>query len=235
MSQRIEEVEAIGQSFSVDRLLEVRARTWQAISAVAAELAPGMSEDHAKQIARATLTELGLRRGWHRIVVRCGENTTKSFSERSLPGVVLASDDIFFVDIGPIYDGFEGDAGQTFVLGEDPEHHRAVLDVRSVWDMTRRQWLEEGSTGAELYRFAATAAEELGWRLNLDLSGHRLSEFPHSAHYDGSLAEVEHPLRPDRWVLEIAITHPARPFGAFYEDLLLEDQSLPGSVSPLGG
>jgi hypothetical protein len=34
-------------------------------------------------------------------------------------------------------------------------------------------------------------------------------------------------LHPDRWVLEIAIIHPDRPFGAFYEDPLLEDQSFP--------
>jgi hypothetical protein len=63
--------------------------------------------------------------------------------------------------------------------------------------------------------------------LNLDLSGHRLSDFPHSIHYDGSMAELDLPLHPDRWVLEIAIAHPDGTFGAFYEDLLLEDQAFP--------
>ena len=61
----------------------------------------------------------------------------------------------------------------------------------------------------------------------MDLSGHRLSDFPHSAHYDGPLAEVEFRPNPNLWVLEIAIAHPERDFGAFYEDLLLEDQSFP--------
>ena len=61
----------------------------------------------------------------------------------------------------------------------------------------------------------------------MDLSGHRLSDFPHSAHYDGPLAEVEFRPNPNLWVLEIAIAHPERKFGAFYEDLLLEDQSFP--------
>jgi len=39
-------------------------------------------------------------------------------------------------------------------------------------------------------------------------------------------AHAEH-LRPSPlpWVLEIAIIHPERKFGAFYEDLLLENQS----------
>jgi hypothetical protein len=61
----------------------------------------------------------------------------------------------------------------------------------------------------------------------MDLSGHRLSDFPHSAHYDGSLADVAFRPNPNLWVLEIAIAHPERQFGAFYEDLLLEDQSFP--------
>jgi methionyl aminopeptidase len=59
----------------------------------------------------------------------------------------------------------------------------------------------------------------------MDLSGHRLSDFPHSAIYDGPMAEVDVVPKPGLWVLEIAILSPERTFGAFYEDLLLEDQS----------
>jgi Xaa-Pro aminopeptidase len=223
----LEELEATGESFSTDQLLEVRARTRRAVHAIADQVRVGMSEDEAKAIARDTLSSLGMRRGWHHIIVRCGPNTTKDFMARSEPGVILGPDDIFFVDIGPIYENCEGDAGDTFVFGDDPDHHRAKHDVRAIWESTRRQWFDHGSTGTELYDFAVAAAENLGWRLNLDLSGHRLSDFPHSAHYDGSIADVPFPLHPDRWVLEIAIVHPERPFGAFYEDLLLEDQSFP--------
>ena len=64
----------------------------------------------------------------------------------------------------------------------------------------------------------------------MDLSGHRLSDYPHSAHYDGPLAEVGFTPSPNLWVLEIAIAHPDKTFGAFYEDLLLEDQSFPGGT-----
>ena len=66
-----------------------------------------------------------------------------------------------------------------------------------------------------------------GWKLNIDLSGHRLSDFPHSAHYDGSLADVDVPAQPQ----SVGARDRHRPsraaFGAFYEDLLLEDQSFP--------
>jgi len=144
--------------------------------------------------------------------------------------VVLQENDIFFIDIGPIFQNCEGDAGDTFVFGDDPDHHRAKKDVRTIWEDVRQVWFDEHITGQELYCYAEEAARTLGWTLNLDLSGHRLSDYPHSAHYDGSLADVGFRPNPNLWVLEIAIAHPDGGFGAFYEDLLLEDQSFPEGV-----
>ena len=218
-------LEATGQKFSLDRFLDVRSRTRQAVHAIASQVEVGMAEEDAKEIARKTLSSLGMRRGWHHIIVRCGPNTTKDFMEPSDKGVVLAADDIFFVDIGPVYGDQEGDAGDTFVFGSDPEHHKAKHDAKAIWGTVRQKWFETSLTGKELYDFAVVTAAEHGWRLNMDLSGHRLSEFPHSAHYDGPMADIDFRPAPKLWVLEIAIVHPTRRFGAFYEDLLLEDQA----------
>ena len=204
----ISDLEGTGEHFSLDRLIDVRNRTRQAVGLIADQVEVGMAEEDAKVMAREALSDLGMRRGWHRIVVRFGSNTTKNFSERSEPGIILAADDIFFVDIGPIFGGCEGDAGDTFVVGSDPEHHRAEGDVKVIWDRVRDRWMAEGMTGRELYDFAVEATESLGWKLNLGLSGHRLSDFPHSAHYDGTLADVEFRPNPNLWVLEIAIVHP---------------------------
>jgi methionyl aminopeptidase len=221
------DLEATGEKFSLESLMDVRARTRKAVHLIAGQIEPGMAEEEAKAIARATLKEMEMRRGWHHIIVRCGPNTTKDFMEKSEPGVVLEENDIFFVDIGPIYGDTEGDAGDTFVFGSDPEHLRAKKEVRQIWDEVREEWFTTGSTGAELYDHATGVAASYGWKLNMDLSGHRLSDFPHSAHYDGPLAEVAFRPNPNLWVLEIAIAHPDGAFGAFYEDLLLEDQSFP--------
>jgi methionyl aminopeptidase len=221
------DLEGTGGKFSVTQLMDVRARTRTAVGLIADQVEVGMVEEDAGAMARDTLSSLGMRRGWHHIIVRFGPNTTKDFMERSEPGIVLGSDDIFFVDIGPIYEGCEGDAGDTFVVGSDPDHQRAKAEVREIWDKVRERWFVEGATGKGLYDYATETAEDLGWKLNLDLSGHRLSDFPHSAHYDGGLADVEFRPSPNLWVLEIAIIHPDRRFGAFYEDLLLEDQSFP--------
>jgi Xaa-Pro aminopeptidase len=225
-------IEGTGSGFEMDGFMAVRARTRKAVHMIAEQIAPGMSEDEAKKIARSTLASLEMRRGWHHIIVRCGPNTTKDFMERSEPGVVLQDNDIFFIDIGPVYGDFEGDAGDTFVFGDNPLHLKAKTDVREIWEVVRAKWLAEHITGVELYEFAIKTTEEFGWTLNMDLSGHRLSDYPHSAHYDGPLAEVRFKPSPNLWVLEIAIAHPDKSFGAFYEDLLLEDQSFPLGTLP---
>ena len=172
------------------------------------------------------LQGLGMRRGWHHIIVRFGPNTTKDFMARSEPGVVLGEDDIFFIDIGPVYDDTEGDAGDTFVVGTTP----TISGPRTRCGTSGTRCASSGSPRAHrqgALRLRHRHRSRLGWKLNMDLSGHRLSDFPHSAHYDGPLAEVDFRPNPNLWVLEIAIVHPDRRFGAFYEDLLLEDQSFP--------
>jgi Xaa-Pro aminopeptidase len=219
------ELEATGPDFALDALLDMRLRTRKAINIIADQVQIGMAEEDAKEIARQTLSDLGLRRGWHHIIVRCGSNTTKDFMALSDKGVVLGENDIFFIDIGPVDNGYEGDGGDTFVFGSDPEHHKAKHDAKEIWDEIREVWFTSQLTGRELYESAQEAAIARGWRLNMDLSGHRLSEFPHAAHYDGPMAEVDFRPSPTLWVLEVAIIHPVRKFGAFYEDLLLPDQS----------
>ena len=218
-------LEATGEQFSVQPFLDTRLRTRRAVNDIASRVKVGMVEEDARAMARDLLSDQGMKKGWHHIIVRFGPNTTKDFMEPSEKGVMLGSDDIFFVDIGPVYGDHEGDGGDTFVFGSDPDHHRAKSDVKLIWDDVRDRWFREGPTGRELYDYAEKVAAAKGWRLNRDLSGHRLSEFPHSVHYDGAMAAVDFRPSPLLWVLEIAIIHPERKFGAFYEDLLLEDQS----------
>lgn len=236
MTLRREEVEANGEGFSPARLLEVRERTQLALCDIAGGIGPGMSEEEARRLAADVLGRHGLRKGWHKVLVRFGVNTTLNFGEPSLPGVVLGGDDIFFLDIGPIHRGCEGDAGDTFTVGDDPDMVRAAVDVRTLWQHVRSEWVRRSPSGADLYRFAQRQAEQMGWWLNLDLTGHRISAFPHRAHYDGTLSDVDFAPSELLWVLEIQIRHRTRPFGAFFEDLLLHDDALqarsPGPIDP---
>src|SRR6202167_4735379 len=164
------ELEATGEKFSLDALMDMRVRTRKAVHLIADQVEIGMVEEEAKAMARATLEGMGMRRGWHHIIVRFGPNTTKDFMERSEKGVVLGENDIFFVDIGPIYGDTEGDAGDTFVFGDDPDHLRAKREVRQIWDEVRETWFESGVNGKELYDVAIETAAGYGWTLNMDLS-----------------------------------------------------------------
>jgi len=220
----LEALEKTGPDFSREALIAARRNTQKAITSIAGAIEPGMLEEDARQLAKSTLQRLGSQRGWHKILVRFGSNTIKNFQEPS-EQLRLADGDIFFIDIGPVWDGTEGDGGETFVVGKhpDPNMSRCAGDVKRIFHAVRNQWLTSKMTGKELYEFASRTATEMGWVLNLELTGHRLSDFPHSAYYDGTLAAVSIRPSPNLWVLEIQIRHPTKPFGGFFEDLLLDD------------
>ena len=217
------DLEKSGSAFNEDKLLHVRKLTRDAISRIAAAVRPGMVEEEAVEMAKDILAEAKMLRGWHDVYVRFGSNTTKTFGASSEPGMILGDNDIFSIDIGPTWMQWEGDGGDSFVTGNNPEMRRCTDDVREIFHLTRKYWAEKSATGKELYDFAANEAELRGWKLNMDLSGHRISDFPHATVYDGPLAEID--FCPSRliWVLEIHIRHPTEPYGAFFEDLLLED------------
>ena len=60
-----------------------------------------------------------------------------------------------------------------------------------------------------------------GWRLNVEIRGHRVSDFPHAIYKAGDLGDFEDVPQVGLWILEIQIAHPSKPYGAFYEDLLV--------------
>lgn len=216
-------IEAVGDNYDAKMMMVAREKTRQAVRDIAAGIRPGMAEEAAMELARKTLKDAGMLRGWHAILVRFGTNTLKDYSEPSDPGVTLKDNDIFFVDIGPVWQKWEGDAGDTFVTGDDPDMVRAARDVRVLFNEVRAKWRSEGATGQVLYRFAAQRAQEMGWELNLKMDGHRLADFPHKAIHAGSLASATFKPSTDLWVLEIQIRHPTRPFSAFYEDILFDE------------
>jgi Xaa-Pro aminopeptidase len=214
-----EQLERVGAHYDREQMLSVRRMTLDAVDRIARAVKPGMLEEDAVAQSREILKEMGMLRGWHGVKVRFGRNTLKVFGAPSEPGTILLENDIFFVDIGPVWQKWEGDAGNTYVVGTDADMHRCKRDVRVLFDRVQAKWRADSLTGHDLYDFASAEAKALGWELNLDTSGHRLADFPHAA--SGSLSAVKFAPTADLWVLEIQIRHPERPIGAFYEDLLL--------------
>jgi hypothetical protein len=84
-------------------------------------------------------------------------------------------------------------------------------------------WRTQGLSGEALYAFAEQEATAMGWRLNHETKGHRVSDFPHAVFKAGDLGELGELPSSGLWILEIQIAHPTEPYGAFYEDLLTRD------------
>ena len=215
--------ERVGPAFSVDGMLRARLETRKAIAAIAARIRPGMVEEDAVAMARDVIATQGHTLSWHPVRVRFGANTILPMKRSSSPGIELGEDDIFFIDIAPRVEHWEGDGGATFTVGDAPDYVRCAADAERLFHEVREAWKTQDWTGRKLYEFAAQRARDMGWDLDPDLPGHRVSDFPHAALHTGALADYDHAPSSMRWILEIHLLDPQRRFGAFFEDMLLED------------
>jgi methionyl aminopeptidase len=223
MSEVLATAERVGPAFSVDGMLMARDQTRAAINEIVSRVMPGMVEEDAVETAKSVLIGSNLALSWHPTRVRFGSNTVKAMKQASVPGVVLQDNDIFFIDIAPRVGAWEGDGGATFVVGRNSEYERCARDAERLFHEVREVWERERLNGQALYAFADETARAMGWELNFDLPGHRVSDFPHATIYTGSLAELDVTPSAMRWILEIHLLDPQRRFGAFFEDMLLDD------------
>ena len=74
-----------------------------------------MKESEVYHLILKTLRAKGSRKFWHPVHVRFAENTLLGYKEKSYIDLVLQENDLFFFDIGPVFEGHEGDYGQTFL------------------------------------------------------------------------------------------------------------------------
>lgn len=221
--------ERVKDGFLPAGLAHARKKTWEALELIASRIQPGMLEEEATRMAQAVLAELGSPTFWHRTNVRFGANTLCTFNDKPEPGVRLGANDIFFIDLGPVWGSpedpgtrYEGDAGLTGFVGSDPDHRAAAQAVREVFEASRARWKSGVRSGQELYDWMAAESLRRGWVLQLAADGHRISDFPHKLYSKKGISELDYSPAPDVWVLEVQLRHPTRGFGAFYEDILSE-------------
>ena len=204
---------------------DARIKTWDAITKIKTAIIPGMKESEAIREAQGILAGMGSRKFWHKCHIRFGGNTVLSFNDE-YRDLVLGENDIYYIDLGPIWNGIEGDAGATFVVGKSPDYERCRDDSKKVFDGVAKHWQKTGASGQALYEYAGKLAGEMGWELAPSyVRGHRLSEFPHSMYSGLTLDTVDYTPASHRWVLEVHICDPSKKFGAFYEDALAKRPS----------
>lgn len=212
--------ENLGEQFNLDHYLRAQEKTRQVVLEFSKKLKPGMTEKEGKKLLEQTLDDSGMEKRWHPTKMRMGSNTTKNFRDDSLE-YTLKENDIFFVDIGPVYYNHEGDFGETFTVGNDPQLKTLALASKEIFYTTQQVWKEQKLTGKELYTFASQEAEKKGLRLNSNMYGHRLGDFPHAVHSKAKLGSLNFTPGPNLWILEIHLIDDKSGLGSFFEDLLL--------------
>jgi Xaa-Pro aminopeptidase len=225
----------LSEDVRATRLVDAQAKAVELFDAIEQRglIAPGVTESAASDAIRDLAGELlGIRRFWHKRIVRSGPNTLLPYRDNP-PDRAIGADDIAFADFGPIFEEWEADFGRTFVLGDDPVKHRLAADLPVIF-AAGRAFVEADPqiTGEQLYAHVAGLARTSGWEFGNSHSGHLVGEFPHET-IDGEQIEAyiavgsDQPMRRvDRlgrqchWILEIHLIDHERQIGGFYEELL---------------
>jgi Xaa-Pro aminopeptidase len=176
---------------------------------------------------------LGIRKYWHKRIVRAGKNTLLPYRENP-ENLALHADDIVFFDFGPVFDEWEADFGRTYVLGNNPIKRKLQADVALAWQQGKDFYEANKNhiTGAELYAYTCQLAQTMGWEYGNEHCGHLVGKFPHEKIVGEERVNYIHPentirmLEPDargearHWIYEIHFVDRRLEIGGFYEQLL---------------
>jgi Xaa-Pro aminopeptidase len=177
----------------------------------------------------------GTKKHWHKRIVRSGPNTVYSYKVDP-PNLELKAEDLVYLDLGPVFDQFEGDIGKTYLLGSDPDKERLIEDLERIFFESKAFYARDPAMpGAQLWSKVIELSQQAGWAFGNNHAGHIVGEFSHTQRY-GDLAEHRInalnnlPMNTPgsdgqtrHWILEIHLVDRNRNYGGFFEDLLTLD------------
>tara|TARA_B100000989_G_scaffold264563_2_gene217019 strand:- start:107 stop:787 length:681 start_codon:yes stop_codon:yes gene_type:complete len=174
----------------------------------------------------------GIKKYWHKRIVRSGINTLKPYNSNP-KNLIIKDDDILFIDFGPIFDEWEADFGRTYVIGNDIYKHKLKKDIELGWNDCKSFFqLQTEISGADLYDYAVKSAKKYGWEFGGDIAGHLIGHFPHERldkedkrnyiHPDNhvNMFELDKTGKRRDWILEIHYIDRSKKIGGFFEQLL---------------
>src|SRR6201996_7064286 len=122
---------AVTEEQRAAELLQAQTKAAQLSQEVEARglIRPGITEGRLNAEVYTLAKELfGISTYWHKRIVRAGKNTMLPYAENP-PDLTLGTDDILFLDLGPVFEDWEADFGRTFVIGNDPMKLKMKHDV----------------------------------------------------------------------------------------------------------
>jgi Xaa-Pro aminopeptidase len=217
------------------KLVEAQAKAVELFTAAEQRqlVAPGMTEVQASDAIRDLAAGMfGMKRHWHKRIVRAGANTLVPYDENP-PDRVIGTDDIVFLDFGPIFEEWEADFGRTYVFGDDPVKRQLCEALPVIFDAAREFFeTHPDVTGEQLFAHVTELAEQAGWEFGGEIAGHLVGQFPHDKiagnkieYYitpgsDKPLRRTDSAGRQCHWILEVHLVDRKRQIGGFYEELL---------------
>ena len=228
-------LEGTGEQFSLDELMYVRARTRRAVHMIADQVEVGMAEEEAKDDRpEHPDRRWGCAGDGTTSSSACGPNTTKDFMERSEPGVVLGRT--------TSSSSTSARSSRTAKATPGTPSSSATIPITTGPSATSgpsgRRPRSTGSTSGSPGRSSTTTPRRGSRGLGMEAE-------PRPLRTPSVRLPPLGPLRRIDWPTSLPLApqplgardrhRPSRaPFGAFYEDLLLEDQSFPDGCSPRG-
>jgi Xaa-Pro dipeptidase len=194
---------------------------------------PGKLESElTDDIHKFASERFGVRRHWHKRIVRAGSNTLLGYHDETVDRRIEA-DDVVYLDLGPVFESWEADFGRSYALGSDPHKHRLVHDIGAAFREGKTFYENNANlTTGELYDFVVGLAARYGWEFGAASAGHLIGHFPHETSpalpkpfsirhgNQKSLREADENGNPRHWILEIHFVDRARQIGGFFEELL---------------
>jgi Xaa-Pro aminopeptidase len=223
----------IDEAARAERLLWAQREAFALFDAIEADLLrPGVDELTVnREVKELAHERLGVEKHWHKRIVRSGPNTLQPYRENP-PNRMIGTDDIVFLDLGPVFAEWEADVGQTYVLGNDPAKLALRDALEPAWQ-DGHAWFHAhpDATGAELYRHMQDIARDAGYEFGGTIAGHLVGEFPHERIADGwdcyIAADNAGPMRgldslgrERHWILEVHLVDRDLQIGGFIERLL---------------
>src|SRR5580693_65990 len=122
---------------------------------------PGAKETEINEgIYTLAGTMYGISRYWHKRIVRAGRNTLAPYDENP-PDLTVGTDDIVFLDFGPVLEEWEADFGRTYVIGSDVRKHRLKKAIEDAW-YEAKAWFSSHTklTGAAYWYYLVDLANK---------------------------------------------------------------------------
>jgi hypothetical protein len=185
------------------------------------------------EVCELALSKFGIEEHWHKKIVRSGKNTLAIYPDNP-PYRTIEEDDILFIDLGPIVEGFEADIARTYVLGNDPQKLKLKQDAETAWNDIRG-WYHQQTTlkASDFFHYITEKAKAMGWEFGGQIAGHIVGKFPHEQPPNPYSLELD--IHPDNhndmflrdiygnhrhWILEVHFIDKDNEMGAYFEQLL---------------